>query len=80
MGCQNFIMPFGKYKGKDLLFITEENPRYLIWLSTECELKGPLKDAVLQMVETSYFKDALNEVVKNEELYIDACMSDRDFR
>lgn len=29
---ENFVMPFGKYKGKDLLEISESNPSYIIWL------------------------------------------------
>lgn len=79
MSCQNYKMPFGKYKGKDLLFITENNPKYLIWLDNECELNGNLKSAVSQMVKTSYFKGALDEYLEAEEQYLEACIADKDW-
>lgn len=73
IGCQSQVMPFGKYKGKDLLFIAENNPKYLLWLKSECELRGKLKDAVWQFVETSYFKECLNTYTVAEEQFIEAC-------
>lgn len=36
-------MPFGKYRGWP---VEEIETQYLIWLSTHCELRGPLKIAV----------------------------------
>ncbi len=36
-------MPFGKFRGWSL---DEIETQYLVWLSTHCELKGPLKIAV----------------------------------
>ena len=29
----DYVMPFGKYKGKTLIQILDENPSYIIWLS-----------------------------------------------
>lgn len=66
-GCQNFIMPFGKYKGKDLLFITENNPKYLLWVQTIAQ--GHLKEAVDSMVKTTYFKDAWLESLGTRSTY-----------
>lgn len=31
----SYIMPFGKYKGKTLFDISEENPSYISWLDKE---------------------------------------------
>jgi hypothetical protein len=56
MKTQNCIIPFGKYKGKDLLFVAEHNPHYLNWLSTvvyESELKTELD----KFLKTKYFAD-----------------------
>ena len=62
---QNTIMPFGKYKGKDLLHITEENPRYLLWLGT-LKLRGDLKEAVLNLIDSDYFQESLAEYLEFE--------------
>jgi len=59
MKAQNCIIPFGKYKGKDLLFVTENNPRYLLWL--ESVAYGPLKEEIDKLIETDYFWDAVHE-------------------
>ncbi len=37
------LMPFGKYRGWP---VEEIETQYLTWLSTHCELRGPLKIAV----------------------------------
>lgn len=74
---QNTIMPFGKYKGKDLLFIAENNPKYLIWLNS-IELRGTLKTSVNDFVDSEYFIDCLHEFDKNEVLE-DHGLSDDDF-
>lgn len=60
MKCQNYIIPFGKYKGKDLLFVAENNPQYLNWLGTivyESELKTELD----KFLKTTYFLECLLE-------------------
>jgi uncharacterized protein (DUF3820 family) len=56
---QNTIMPFGKYKNRDLLFIAEMDPNYLLWLQTTA--KGKLLEDVNSFVKTDYFKDCLRE-------------------
>lgn len=65
-------MPFGKYKGKDLLYIIETNPRYLLWLNS-IELKGDLKTAVPNLIETDYFSEALAEYLDNEIMCDHGC-------
>jgi uncharacterized protein (DUF3820 family) len=75
MKTQNCIIPFGKYKGKDLLFVAEHNPDYLNWLSTvvyESELKTELD----KFLKTKYFADCWLEDKRNRELYAEACIFD----
>jgi hypothetical protein len=72
IGCQNQIMPFGKYKGKDLLFIGQWNPKYIIWLRDVAELREPLKTAVASFSETRLFKDSLFDYEESERQYYDA--------
>tara|TARA_Y100000389_G_scaffold144286_1_gene142608 strand:+ start:482 stop:745 length:264 start_codon:yes stop_codon:yes gene_type:complete len=36
---KNYIMPFGKYKGRKLGDILYDNPNYIIWLYTKDVLK-----------------------------------------
>jgi hypothetical protein len=69
---QNTIVPFGKYKGKDLLYIIENNPRYLLWLNS-IELKGDLSVAVPALIETDYFNEALAEYLDLEMLCDHGC-------
>lgn len=68
---QNLIMPFGKHKGKDLLYIIEWHPKYMLWLST-IELKGKLAEAIPVLIETEYFKESLKEYLQSEQLYYEA--------
>ena len=68
---QNTKMPFGKYKGKDLLFIAENNPKYLLWLNT-VDLREPLKAAVDSFTATQYFNECLEEYLESEAQYWDA--------
>jgi uncharacterized protein (DUF3820 family) len=51
---KNFVMPFGKYKGKTLGQIVEANPGYVLWLEDNNVLK----------IEESL----LNLAAQNEEL------------
>lgn len=43
MLCEGFdyVMTFGKYKGKTLLKILDENPSYIIWLTENDVVKVP---------------------------------------
>jgi hypothetical protein len=34
-----FTMPFGRYKGRTLAEIQDQNPDYLRWLATECSAR-----------------------------------------
>ena len=43
----DFVMPFGKYSGKKLVEILDENPSYIIWLSENDVVKVP--DDILTM-------------------------------
>jgi uncharacterized protein (DUF3820 family) len=43
----DFVMPFGKYKGKRLVEILDESPSYIIWLSENDVVKVP--DDILTM-------------------------------
>jgi len=31
----SFVMPFGKYRGKTLLDISEQDPGYILWLNAK---------------------------------------------
>jgi uncharacterized protein (DUF3820 family) len=70
IGCQNQIIPFGKYKGKDLLFVAENNPNYLTWLQTVAN--GKLKENLDKFLATDYFMDCYREHQEGEERYLDA--------
>jgi hypothetical protein len=61
---QNTIIPFGKHKGKDLLFVAEWDAPYLLWLQTVA--KDKLLDDVNAFVKTDYFKDCLREAREEE--------------
>jgi uncharacterized protein (DUF3820 family) len=73
-GCQNQIIPFGKHKGKDLLSVAFDNPKYLLWLQTVAN--GKLKDNLDLFIATSYFKDRYEEYQEAESRFYDAQMSD----
>ena len=47
--CEGFdyVMPFGKYKGKTLVQILDENPSYIVWLSENDVVK--VSDDLLTM-------------------------------
>lgn len=38
---KEWVMPFGKYKGKTFLQILEESPSYIIWLSEKNIVEVP---------------------------------------
>ena len=40
-------LPFGKYQGKKLGWVVRNDPGYLKWLATECDIQSPsLREAV----------------------------------
>lgn len=43
-------MPFGKYKGEELYHIADEDPKYILWLTT-LELDGNLKKVVDELAD-----------------------------
>jgi uncharacterized protein (DUF3820 family) len=46
----SFVMPFGKYKGKTLDDISDDDPSYVVWLADEkvLKIKREFLDAVRQ--------------------------------
>lgn len=64
-------MPFGKYKGKDLLFIGTFDPPYILWLCNKAQLREPLKTAVTEFSKTQLFRDSLYdyEMAKENQFY-----------
>lgn len=48
---EDFIMPFGKYRGQTLGDILAGDPKYLDWLAGLDNLRAPLRAAVDDMVE-----------------------------
>lgn len=63
---QNTMIPFGKYKGHDLLYVAEINPFYLLWLQSVA--KGNFKVSIDNFLTTSYFKDCIKEWTVNNEM------------
>lgn len=49
--CEDFVMPYGKHKGRTLGDILAENPSYLAWLHDGHCGQGTLAQAVAEMVE-----------------------------
>lgn len=49
-------MPFGKFKGYE---IEEIEPQYLEWLVENVPLRGPLKRAVFEAVNTLPYRDEI---------------------
>lgn len=72
MNCQNYVMRFGKHKDKDLLYIAEYDPKYLLWLSNLEDLKSLAKDNVHEFIKSSYFQACLKEYQESEYMFIDA--------
>ncbi len=64
--CENFVMPFGKYKGDTLLRISEsdEGLKYLDWLlSGEIDLRPALKDALEVFVSLPHIELEMERVI-----------------
>jgi hypothetical protein len=61
----DFIMPFGKYKGRSLDSISDDDPGYVIWLADEnvLEIETSFLDAVRrdEMESESEMRDVINE-------------------
>jgi len=53
------IMPFGKYRGRRLGNIAEDDPEYLTWLVTQCDhVKNfPALEVALALVHNEYVFD-----------------------
>jgi len=49
----DFVMPFGKYKGKPLSIIRSEDESYLYWLKDNCQ-KDNLKAKLDDLLSTSF--------------------------
>lgn len=65
-------MPFGKYKGKALLTIAEEDIGYIVWLSSIdlfSNLKAVVNDLLIQ------FKDEVYDYREAQENQLDALSS-----
>jgi hypothetical protein len=63
---QNFVLPFGKYRGDDLIYVAEVNPKYLLWLKSTA--KGELKENLDSFINTNYFKDCLLKIEFNNQI------------
>lgn len=75
----NDRIPFGKHKGKDLLFIAEYDVMYLVWLSQLPDLKEPLRTSVVDFVNSNYVKDCIEEYNDCRDQFYDALCGYPDY-
>ena len=54
----DFVMPFGKYKGKTLSEISEADPSYIVWLS----------DNNVLSIESEFLETCLTDISLEEAL------------
>lgn len=54
----DFVMPFGKYKGKTLSEISEVDPSYIVWLSDNSVLS----------IESEFLESCLSDIYMEEAL------------
>lgn len=59
MAEQKMIIPFGKYKGKSIQYVLDENPKYLLWL------KGIAKGNLLKELEK--ISQDIEDVIQHEQ-------------
>lgn len=63
------FMPFGKYKNVELLQILQDNPDYIIWLST-IELHQNLKKEVNDILPDAIrLSEEIKEIIEENAFY-----------
>lgn len=56
---EDFVMPFGKHKGKTLLFISQADPDYLLWAEENFEKGKNIHRRIVAFLD--YKKSQFNE-------------------
>lgn len=66
--CEDAIMPFGKHKNKPLTQILVDEPSYLAWVDTNCELRDPFLSSFSEFVK-KYEADIEKGVEAKQEAF-----------